>query len=251
MSYGELEEGRIRSVFRRLEASMGPQHWWPGSSAFEVVVGAFLTQNTAWTNVEKALANLREGKILTVEGIREISLEQLEQLVRPAGYFRQKALRLKEFVAHLDARHGGRLQTMFAQPTEVLRNELLALKGIGPETADAILLYAAGHEVFVVDAYTRRIFERHALINAHTSYEAIRLAVQRALAEDEKASGDKELAPRLELPTHPPSAASQLPRNEPAQRYGEFHALILQTAKHFCLKREARCEACPLRALLP
>jgi endonuclease-3 related protein len=161
---------KIRQLFRTLEQALGAQHWWPAGSAFEVVVGAYLTQNTAWTNVEQAMENLRRAGALSVSGIRDIALEELERLVRPAGYFRQKAARLKLFVAHLDAHYGGSLAAMFARPGEALRDELLGLPGIGPETADSILLYAACGEVFVVDSYTRRIFERHGLAQTETAY---------------------------------------------------------------------------------
>jgi len=259
----------IRRIFRSLEAAMGPQHWWPAGSAFEVVVGAYLTQNTAWTNVEQAIGNLRTAGVLTVSGIRSTALDELERLVLPAGYYRQKAARLKQFVAHLDACHGGSLEAMFAQPVPALRDELLGLAGIGPETADSILLYAASREVFVVDSYTRRIFERHALAHPGTGYEEIRSGVETALAgHDAQAETAVPLAsPAVPLPeaahaekqplslkspvAHPPSPASALPRSELAQRYNEFHALLVQTAKHYCLKAGPRCQSCPLRPLLP
>ena len=181
MSGSGSKAKKIRQIFAVLETAMGPQHWWPAGSAFEVVVGAYLTQNTAWTNVERAMGNLRDAGVLSISGIRNIPLEELELLVRPAGYFRQKAARLKLFVAHLDAHYGGSLAALFARPAEALRAELLGLTGIGPETADSILLYAACGEVFVVDSYTRRIFERHGLAKAETRYEEIRLEVQKAL----------------------------------------------------------------------
>jgi endonuclease-3 related protein len=281
-----LKKETIRRIFRQLEASMGPQHWWPAGSCFEVVAGAYLTQNTAWTNVELAMDNLRRAGALSVEGMRGATLEELEALVRPAGYFRQKAARLKMFVAHLDAKHDGSLENMLAQPTERLRQELLGLTGIGPETADSILLYAASHEVFVVDTYTRRIFERHGLVSGETTYEQIRLAVQGALAEEQREgqeqeqeqdrqdqkqgqlphpppkSGRKDGAPSgtpagapgtgaARLVVHAPSVASRMERSELSQRYNEFHALIVQTAKHFCVKGEPKCEECPLRDMLP
>jgi endonuclease III related protein len=267
------ESRTIRRIFRILEAAMGPQHWWPAGSAFEVVVGAYLTQNTAWTNVELAMGNLRGAGVLSIPGIRRAALEELERLVRPAGYYRQKAARLKRFVAHLDASYGGSLETMFARPVEALREELLGLAGIGPETADSILLYAASREVFVVDAYTRRIFERHGLARTATGYEEIRAGVETALggcdAEDEPApeaarwDALTEVArpevPRPEEPpaaahspaAHAPSAASAMARSELSQRYNEFHALLVQTAKHYCLKAAPRCRNCPLRPLLP
>lgn len=239
---------RIRQIFRTLEAAMGPQHWWPADSAFEVVLGAYLTQNTAWTNVERAMQNLRAAGALSLEGIRRTPLPELEQLIRPAGYFRQKAARVKRFVEHLDANHGGSLEALFATPLPELRDELLRLPGIGPETADSILLYAGAREVFVVDAYTRRIFERHALAGPATAYDEIRTAVEQALtAEDEPSTS----AATLPILTHQPSTASRMSRSELARRYNEFHALIVQTAKHFCVKTDPRCEGCPLRPLLP
>lgn len=232
---------------------MGPQHWWPAGSAFEVVVGAYLTQNTAWTNVERAMQNLREAGLLSISGIRDTAVEELEQLVRPAGYFRQKAARLKRFVAHLDIHYGGSLEAMFARPAEALREELLGLPGIGPETADSILLYAASCEVFVVDSYTRRIFERHGIAEADIGYEEIRLRVQQALSEDAK-PGDREkvsFPADQALAVHAPSAASQMERSDLARSYNEFHALLVQTAKHYCVKGTPKCEQCPLLGLLP
>jgi endonuclease-3 related protein len=241
---------KIREMFYRLEAAMGAQHWWPAESAFEVVVGAYLTQNTAWMNVALAMANLRSAGVLSITGIRNIALGELEQLVRPAGYFRQKAARLKLFVAHLDESYGGSLDVMFQRPTELLRQELLGLTGIGPETADSILLYGANHEVFVVDTYTRRIFERHGLVKADTGYEEIRLGVQAALAEQDQPRPRPVQTWADRIQPHEPSAASQAKRSELAQRYNEFHALIVQTAKHFCIKGIPRCENCPLREML-
>jgi endonuclease III related protein len=263
MAKKSLEARKIRRLFQTLEAAMGPQHWWPGGSAFEVVVGAYLTQNTAWTNVELAIGNLRGAGMLSIPGIRGLPLDELERLVRPSGYYRQKAARLKQFVAHLDARHGGSLEAMFAQPVEALRQELLGLAGIGPETADSILLYAASREVFVVDSYTRRILERHRLARPDTGYEEIRGAVETALAASGAEAGPAsplallDAAPETGSPArkgpepHPPSAASAMARSELAQRYNEFHALLVQTAKHYCLKAAPRCQNCPLRPLLP
>jgi endonuclease-3 related protein len=251
---------KIREIFHMMEAALGQQHWWPAGSASEVVVGAYLTQNTAWTNVELAMGNLRRAGVLSVAGIRNTPLEELEQLVRPAGYFRQKAARLKLFVAHLDARHGGSLEEMLSGPTKALREELLGLPGIGPETADSILLYAAGGEVFVVDSYMRRIFARHELVEADAEYDEIRLAVERALADDPGSPGSdaakaEATNERWDTPdgpvAHEPSAASAMERSELSRRYNEFHALLVQTAKHYCVKGTPRCEKCPLRSLLP
>src|SRR5688572_9196051 len=150
----------LAEYYQTLMRAHGPQNWWPARSRFEIIVGAFLTQNTAWVNVEQAMANLRAARALSPAAIGDMPLRKLHVLVRPSGYHRQKALRLKQFVRFLDKRYGGSLKRMFARPTEELRAELLSLNGVGPETADSILLYAGGHEVFPVDAYTRRILER-------------------------------------------------------------------------------------------
>jgi endonuclease-3 related protein len=185
----EAKHDAIRAYYETLFSAWGRQHWWPAQSRFEVIVGAYLTQNTAWANVEKALANLRQARLLTLRGIRRASLPQLERLLRPSGYFRQKAQRLKTFVDFLDDRYGGSLTRLFAQPTAALRNELLALNGVGPETADSILLYAGNHSVFVVDAYTRRILERHQIVAASASYDEIRQLFEQALGEAPAAEG--------------------------------------------------------------
>lgn len=160
----DARQNQIQTYYNALFHAWGPQHWWPAQSPFEVIAGAYLTQNTAWANVEKALANLRSARRLSVSGIRRASLAELERLIRPAGYFRQKAQRLKIFVVFLDQKYHGSLTTLFAQPTKKLREELLNLHGVGPETADSILLYAGNHPVFVVDAYTRRILARHEIL---------------------------------------------------------------------------------------
>ena len=184
------KENEVLAFYRALFRVWGPQHWWPAETRFEVIVGAYLTQNTAWTNVELALANLRQADVLSVEGIRKASLRRLERLIRPSGYFHQKAARLKIFVRFLDKNHEGSLDHFFAQPTDQLREELLSLNGVGPETADSILLYAGNHPVFVVDAYTRRILDRHGILPEKTDYEEIRELFQRALAPDGSPAGD-------------------------------------------------------------
>ena len=258
------QNSTIRSYFETLRSAWGPQHWWPAESPFEVIVGAILTQNTAWTNVEKALSNLRRENTLSIEAIREIPLADLEKLIQPAGFFRQKAARLKRFVAWLDERYGGSLAKMFAQPTQALRAELLALNGIGPETADSILLYAGQHEIWVVDAYTRRILERHGLAKPDAKYDEIRSTIESALRSRsthkaatagprpslalEPGPGPAEEA--LIPTTHPPSKMSETPRSTLAQHYNEFHALIVQVGKHYCQSLVARCEECPLRPYL-
>src|SRR5664279_3920668 len=151
----------VCAMYRRLARAWGPQHWWPAETPFEVIAGAILTQNTTWTNVERAVANLRASGVLSLDGIRALPLEDLQELIRSSGYFRQKAARLKNFARFVDEHYHGSLGEMFAAPTFRLREQLLALKGVGPETADAILLYAGNHSVFVIDAYARRILERH------------------------------------------------------------------------------------------
>lgn len=226
----------------------GPQNWWPAQSRFEVIVGAFLTQNTAWANVEKAIANLRLARVLSVKAIREIPQPELEQLVRPSGYFRQKAQRLKTFVEFLDAGYGGSLERMFAQPTVKLRSELLALNGVGPETADSILLYAGNHPVFVVDAYTHRILERHEVIGAKTGYEEVRALVEQEISRVKPES--LQVSRCGTDPRHPVSRMSARQRSQVTQHYNEFHALIVRTGVEYC-RKAPRCEGCPLREFLP
>ena len=241
----------VRAIYRKLSRAWGPQHWWPAQTPFEVIAGAILTQNTSWTNVEKALAKLRAAGVLNVKGIRATPLDELEPLVRSSGYFRQKALRLKNFVAFLDEKHGGKLDAMFAAPTGQLRAELLALNGIGPETADSILLYAGHHPVFVVDAYTRRVLERHDTVAADAKYDEIRALVEAALqrAESSPEIARKPLNQRRPE-AHPPSAMSTAQRAPLAQVYNEMHGLFVQLGKHYCHKQRPMCEGCPLGSML-
>ena len=249
-------ENEIRRYYRALYAAWGAQHWWPAETRFEMIVGAYLTQNTAWTNVERALANLRAAEVLSVEGIRAIRLSRLERLVRPSGYFRQKARRLKTFVAFLDKSYSGSLDRLFSQPTDKLRSELLALNGIGPETADSILLYAGNHPVFVVDAYTRRILERHQILPEKSKYEDIRRLFERALAplqvevEEEKLL-DSPVASGFRGAAHTPSAMSKAKRTALAQVYNEMHGLMVGVGKHYCGKSQPHCDGCPLQRFLP
>ena len=203
-----------------LQEAYGPQHWWPGRTRFEVIVGAILTQNTSWSNVEKAIAGLRRAHLLSPEAIEQVSFEKLSELIRPSGYFRQKARKLKAFVDFLRRRHERSLTKMFATPTDGLREQLLGIHGIGPETADSILLYAGDHLVFVVDAYARRILERHGLAEGKESYDAVRRLFE------------------TNLPTS-------------ATVFNEYHALIVYVGKNFCRKSYPACEQCALRAFLP
>ena len=257
-----LQGEPLRAYYQTLFRAWGRQQWWPARTRFEVIVGAYLTQNTAWTNVEIALRSMRAAGVLNLKGVRSVSLPQLESLIRSSGYFRQKARRLKTFVAFLDAYYGGSLNRMFAQPTEKLREELLGLNGVGPETADSILLYAGQHPVFVVDSYTRRILDRHGILAVTATYEEIRQLFQRALAADVERGGASSPAPDLitrnQTPgnsfagaAHRPSPLSTAKRSSLVQIYNEMHGLIVGVGKNYCLKSKPRCEDCPLQAFLP
>ena len=246
----------LRQYYRVLYQAWGAQHWWPAETRFEVIVGAYLTQNTAWTNVERALVNLRAAGVLSVKGIHGIALARLERLIRPSGYFRQKAKRLKTFVAFVDEEYDGSLDSFFSQPTDKLREELLNLNGVGPETADSILLYAGNHPVFVVDAYTRRILARHDILSEKTDYEEIRQRMQSALvplANEQKTPQDP--ATQLESggrgAVHPPSAMSTAARPALVQVYNEMHGLLVGVGKHYCGKSQPQCDGCPLQRFLP
>jgi len=263
----EAQHEAIRAYYHTLFSQWGRQHWWPARSRFEVIVGAYLTQNTAWTNVEKALSNLRRARRLTVSAIRRVPQSELEQLIRPTGYFRQKAQRLRTFVRFLDERYAGSLARMLKRPTAELRDELLALHGVGPETADSILLYAGNHPVFVVDAYTRRILERHRIISSAADYEEIRLLFESALGGVPAAGGSSRAqevflgapgvsavsrhpsAPRRT--SHSPSPVSKAERSPLVQIFNEMHGLIVGVGKTYCLKSQPQCELCPLQKFLP
>jgi endonuclease III related protein len=249
------KEQQLRLYYRTLYEAWGRQHWWPGRTRFEVIVGAYLTQNTAWSNVELALRSLRGAGVLSVKGIRETPLPKLQKLIRSSGYFRQKARCLKGFVKFLDKRYAGSLDRMFAAPTGKLRAELLALNGIGPETADSILLYAGQRPVFVVDAYTRRVLDRHGILPANAPYEEIRALFERALAEvpwDAAQLGTENREQTTKLSSsHLPSPMSLVRRSAHAQVYNEMHGLIVGVGKHFCSKTKPKCDECPLQDFLP
>jgi endonuclease-3 related protein len=253
----EQKRSEIQKYYGALFRAWGPQHWWPGESPFEVIVGAYLTQNTSWTNVEKALVNLRAADALTVSGMRRASLKELESMIRPAGYFRHKAHRLKLFVRFLDEGYGGSLEKLFSCPTEKLRKELLSLQGIGPETADAILLYAGNHPVFVVDAYTRRILNRHLALSEKADYEEIRRLFEEALGAIGDSVAESATGEKQDLTTshggagHAPSAMSVAKRTAMAQVYNEMHGLIVGVGKNYCRKSQPRCDGCPLQTFLP
>ncbi len=208
---------RLIDIFNRLAEHFGPLHWWPAESPFEVVVGAILTQNTAWRNVERAIVALKEADVLSSSELVRIDRLHLESLIRTAGFFRQKAERLKLFAAFLQRRCGGDLAALLAGPLEQVRAELLTLKGVGPETSDSILLYAGDRPSFVVDAYTRRLLTRVGLLGGDEKYEAIR-----ALFMD------------------------HLPHS--SELFNEFHALIVEECKTFC-RVKPLCGACPLQTV--
>jgi endonuclease-3 related protein len=210
----------LHDYFKVLIRAYGPQKWWPGRTRFEIIVGAILTQNTSWRNVEGAILALRRNGLLSPGGIAKARVEELATLIRSSGYFRQKARKLKEFVAFLQTRYEGSLDKMFRTPTEKLRGQLLGVHGIGPETADSILLYAGNHPVFVVDAYTRRILERHKIAHGKQTYEEIRTLFEKSLP--------------LETTV-----------------FNEFHALIVHIGKNFCRPKAPRCAVCPLQCFLP
>jgi len=248
ISKSKQKARQIRDYYRVLYRAWGPQHWWPGETPFEVIVGACLVQNTAWANAKLALQGMRSAKVLNVKGVREISLEKLEKIIRPAGFFRQKARCLKNLVVFLDTNYGGSLRRMFARPTRDLRQELLQIKGIGPETADSILLYGGQHPVIVVDTYARRVLARHGIVPMSTSYEGVRALMEQALSPlaTEVCNPGKVTAL-----SHRPSAMSMARRTPLAQVYNEMHGLMVAAGKQHCLKSAPRCEGCPLQQFLP
>lgn len=207
----------LLEIYAILMRAYGPQHWWPAETPTEVVIGAILTQNTAWTNVERAIDQLRRADALSFSVLRDMPVLKLEQLIKPSGTYRAKALRLKAFVDVLWKDHGGSLQNMFAGSVEHARARLLAIHGIGPETADAILLYAAGKASFVVDAYTVRILRRHFLLDETAKYDDVQGMFHRDL---------------------PPDTCM----------FNEYHALLVAIGKRHC-RATAKCDGCPLESL--
>jgi endonuclease-3 related protein len=201
-------------IYRRLYRAFGGQHWWPADSPFEVMVGAILTQNTSWRNVERAIANLRKRGLLSPQALEECDPGILRVLIRPAGYYNIKVRRLKNFVRWFCENYRGEVDRMRQQPLEVLRAQLLSVQGVGKETADSILLYALEKPIFVVDAYTHRVLERHELVDSEADYDMIQEMFHNALRSD-------------------------------VGLYKEYHALLVRVGKEFCRPR-ARCEGCPL-----
>ena len=202
----------------------GHQHWWPGETPFEVCIGAILTQNTAWSNVERAIANLKRARVLTPKKLLKLPESKLAELIRPAGYFNVKARRLRSFLKVLVGAFGGDLNRLFAGDTSEVRERLLTINGIGPETADSMLLYAGGHHSFVIDAYTKRIFHRHRWSLADDDYEELKRLCESKLTA---------------------SRARQL------DYWQDYHAQLVMVGKHFCRARSPLCGQCPLHPLLP
>jgi endonuclease III related protein len=220
----QLRAAALRRAYKLLRAHFGHQHWWPGETPFEVCVGAILTQNTSWTNVERALAAVKAAGLLAPDKLFALSEPRLAGLLRPTGYFNVKARRLRSFLRVLVEDCGGDLDRLFAGETAQVRERLLAINGIGPETADSMLLYAGGHHRFVIDAYTKRIFQRHGWAAAEATYEDLQQLCESGL--DEKPQGE-----RLDY-------------------WQDFHAQLVMAGKDFCRPRQPRCEGCPLKPLL-
>lgn len=208
-----------------MRAHFGHQHWWPGETPFEVCVGAILTQNTSWSNVERAIANLKAARVLEPKRLFALSEAKLAVLLRPAGYFNVKARRLRSFLRVLVEDYGGDLERLFAGETAAVRERLLAINGVGPETADSMLLYAGRHHRFVIDAYTRRIFQRHNWCNGEAGYDELQRLCEGAL--DER------------------------PRRKRLDYWQDFHAQLVIVGKDYCRTRQPRCAGCPLQPLLP
>ncbi len=207
----------IQRAYKLLFARFGPQHWWPGDTPFEIMVGAILTQNTNWRNVSRAIDNIKEKKLLEPKRLYE-HRRLIPSLITPSGFYRLKSRRLTAFLKYFIEQYDADINRMKRVPTARLRRELLSVPGIGQETADSILLYAVKRPVFVVDAYTRRIFSRHGLFDRNPGYEEIRALFERHVPH----------RPKL---------------------YNEYHALIVRCAKEFCKKNEPRCTDCPLNAI--
>lgn len=210
-----MKDKRLISIYKKLFTAFGPQNWWPGDTPFEVAVGAVLTQNTNWGNVEKAINNLKKEKVLNAKAIHDMPVNRLASLIRPAGYFNIKAKRLKAFIDFLMTGYHGSMKKMKGEDMHPLRKKLLAVNGIGPETADSILLYALDKPIFVIDAYTRRVLSRHNILGHDETYDKFQELFHSALKKDVKL-------------------------------FNEYHALFVRVGKTFC-KTKPICEGCPLK----
>lgn len=215
MTEHDKDLGRLlMRYYHALLDRFGPRDWWPAKTPFEVCVGAVLTQNTAWKNVVKAIDNLKSALLLDPIALAATSLEDLAEIIRPAGYYNVKAKRLRNFVDHLVEKYDGELDRLFSLPVEALRMELLSINGVGKETADSIILYAADKSIFVVDAYTKRVLHRHGLISENADYDTVQDLFHRHLPRD------KDL-------------------------FNDFHAQFVAVGHHYC-RRTPRCAECPL-----
>lgn len=210
-----MPKEKLLDIYDALFSHYGPQHWWPGETPFEVMVGAVLTQNTNWGNVERAIANLRDADRLSPEAVDCMPEADLAGLIRPSGYYNIKAKRLKAFVRYFMERYDGDVEKMKRKDCSRLRREVLSVNGIGPETADSILLYALDCPTFVVDAYTKRIFSRHGFFPETADYHEVQKFFMDHLPKD-------------------------------ARLYNEYHALIVKLAKDRCIKKAGKCELCVL-----
>jgi endonuclease-3 related protein len=209
----------LYSIYKKLYRTFGPQHWWPGDTPFETAVGAILTQGTNWTNVEKAIKNLKRNNALSAQALNNIPLRELAACIRPAGYFNIKAKRLKAFIDFLMKNYHGSMKKMKHKDTGSLREELLSIHGIGSETADSIILYALDKPVFVIDAYTKRVLSRHGIMDYKESYDTFQGLFHAALKKD-------------------------------IQLFNEYHALFVKVGKTYCRRKNPMCEKCPLKSTL-
>ena len=208
---------KLALMYNKLYASFGPQHWWPGETPFEVAVGAILTQNTNWYNVEKAIANLKKDRVLRPKALHNMTHARLASLIRPAGYFNIKAKRLKNFISLLVSEYHGSMARMAKEDLRSIRKKLLSVNGIGPETADSIILYALGKPVFVIDAYTKRVLSRHNILDHNASYDVVQGFFYSKLMEN-------------------------------ISLYNEYHALFVRLAKENC-RTKPLCTGCPLEGM--
>jgi endonuclease-3 related protein len=212
-----MRNNLLETIYAALYETFGPQHWWPGNSPLEIAAGAILTQNTNWTNVEKALQALKRDRLLSARALAAIAPEDLARHIRPSGYYNIKAQRLKNFIGLLVTEYRGSMRLMAREDPRVIRRKLLSVPGIGPETADSIILYALERPVFVIDAYTKRILSRHGILSNAMSYEACQHMFHTRLMNS-------------------------------VQLFNEYHALLVRLAKEFC-RTAPRCSGCPLEAI--
>lgn len=221
MAGGEVSEakvGRFQEVYRLLYEHFGPQGWWPSETPFETMVGAVLTQNTSWSNVAKAIAGLKDAGLMSYESLSLCSVDEIAQYIKSSGYYNLKAKRLRNLLDMIENQYDGRLEHFLDDELQVARERLLGVKGIGPETADSILLYACGHPIFVVDMYTHRVFSRHNMVDEETEYQTMQDIFM-----------------------------NELPLN--AGLFNEFHALVVRVAATYCKKTNPLCDQCPLQGI--